>query len=165
MIQTLLIIKFIYPFILLTVFFALYRKQYRCMQAFYWRMTMQYSARRFYTLVLLILLIFLNWCSYETDHNLAVGLSAAMSASLMFSDVAERIMLSLHKYKRLWLTTLILAMVCYCIPYMNSMFIVLFTVSVASQFYPSERVLFLRSHPQYFTNRMSLLMMIRTYYY
>lgn len=38
MIHTLTIIRFLFPFLLLLAFFCLYKKPYRCMQSFMWRM-------------------------------------------------------------------------------------------------------------------------------
>ena len=47
----------------------------------------------------------------------------------------------LHERKRLWFCTVFVAMVCYAVPYMNSVFHLLFTLSMAAVFYPSEKVL------------------------
>lgn len=46
MIHTLTIIRFLFPFLLLLAFFCLYKKPYRCMQSFMWRMVVfgNYSA-------------------------------------------------------------------------------------------------------------------------
>lgn len=56
-------------------------------------------------------------------------------------------------------------MVCYALPYMNSMSLFLFTVSVAAVFYPSERVLLLKSYPEAINNQKDLLtLIIRNYY-
>lgn len=48
MIHTLTIIRFLFPFLLLLAFFCLYKKPYRCMQSFMWRMVVFDSARKFY---------------------------------------------------------------------------------------------------------------------
>ena len=47
MIHTLTIIRFLFPFLLLLAFFCLYKKPYRCMQSFMWRMVVFDSARKF----------------------------------------------------------------------------------------------------------------------
>lgn len=48
---------------------------------------------------------------------------------------------------------------------MNSMFLFLFTISVAAVFYPSERVLQLKNHPEAINNPKDLLaLIIRNYY-
>lgn len=141
MIQTLNIIKFLYSFILLTVFFCLYKKEYGFMKRFYWRMTISHSARKLFVIVLLSTLIFMNWCCYMTDPNYAVGFAATITVCIFFNRVADRVLHRLHERKLFLLLTFMLALVCYAIPYMNSIFHVLYTLGVASIFYPSEKVL------------------------
>ena len=62
MIHTLTIIRFLFPFLLLLAFFCLYKKPYRCMQSFMWRMVVFDSARKFYLSIMMLTLIFINWC-------------------------------------------------------------------------------------------------------
>lgn len=165
MIQTLYTIKLLFPFLLLAVFFCLYKKEYGFMKRFYYRSVMSYNARKFYSIVLLTTLIFLNWCSFETDHNYAVACAALMTIPFMFNKVADSILHRLHESLRLLVTTLILAMVCYTAPYLNSIFHVLFTVSVAALFYPSERVLAMKSLPKFMTNYLARLNIAIRFYY
>jgi len=165
MIQALYIVKFLSPFLLLALFFCLYKKDYGFMKRFYYRSVMSCNTRKFYRLVLLMMLIFLNWCSYMTDQNYAVGFAALMTIPFMFNKVADRILHRLHESLRLLATTLILAMVCYTAPYMNSIFHVLFTVCVASLFYPSERVLGMKSLPEFMTNYVARLNIAIKFYY
>lgn len=48
---------------------------------------------------------------------------------------------------------------------MNSMSLFLFAISVAAVFYPSERVLLLKSHPEAINNPKDMLaQIIRNYY-
>ena len=165
MIQILYTIKFLFPFLLMALFFCLYKKEYGFMKRFYYKIVMSYNARKFYCIVLLIMLIFLNWCSFETDQNYAVACAALMTIPFMFNKVADRILHRLHESLRLLVTTLILEMVCYAAPYLNSIFQVLFTVSVASLFYPSERVLAMKSLPEFTTNYIARLNVILKFYY
>lgn len=72
MIQTIQLIKFFYPFIILAVFFCLYKKEYSFNQRFYWCMTMYFNARRLFAFLTVGLLIFMNWCCYVTNPNYAV---------------------------------------------------------------------------------------------
>ena len=109
MIQILTLIRFAFPFLLLTAFFCLYR--------------------------------------------------------ILNRKIAESTFHLLHERKRLWFATLLLSMVCYTLPYMNSMFLFLFAVSVAVVFYPSKRVLQLKNHPEAINNPKDLLaLIIRNYY-
>ena len=149
----------------MALFFCLYKKEYGFMKRFYYKIVMSYNARKFYCIVLLTMLIFLNWCSFETDQNYAVACAALMTIPFMFNKVADRILHRLHESLRLLVTTLILAMVCYTAPYLNSIFQVLFTVSVASLFYPSERVLRIKNETNSICNPPGLLQrIIRNYY-
>lgn len=162
---TLYIVKLVFPFLLLALFFCLYKKEYGFMKRFYYKTVTSFNARKLYCIALFAVLIFLNWCSFETDHNNAVACAALMTIPFMFNKVADRVLHLLHESLTLLVTTLILAMVCYTIPYLNSIFHVLFTVSVASQFYPSERVLAMRSLPEFMTNYIARLNMAIKFYY
>ena len=141
MIHTLTFIRFLFPFLLLLAFFCLYKKEYRCMKSFMWRMVVFDSARKFYVSIMMLTLIFINWCCCMTDPNLAVGLSSILTRALLNRRIADGTLHILHKRKRFWFITLLIAMVCYATPYMNSVFQLFFLLSVAAVFYPSERVL------------------------
>lgn len=165
MILTLNIIKFLYSFILLTVFFCLYKKEYGFMKRFYWRMTISHSARKLFVIVLLSTLIFMNWCCYMTDPNYAVGFAATITVCLFFNRVADRVLHRLHERKLFLLLTFMLALVCYAIPYMNSIFHVLYTLGVASVFYPSEKVLRIKDDTDSIDNPLDLLRKILKNYF
>lgn len=141
MIHTLTIIRFLFPFLLLLAFFCLYKKPYRCMQSFMWGMVVFDSARKFYLSIMMLTLIFINWCCCMTEPNLAVGLSSILTLALLNRRIADSTLHILHERKRFWLITLLIAVVCYATPYMNSVFQLFFLLSVAAVFYPSERVL------------------------
>lgn len=165
MTQTIQLIKFLYPFIILALFFCLYKKEYSINKRFCWCMTMYFNARRLFTFLSVGLLIFMNWCCYVTNPNLAVGFAALMTCCLIPYRVADAVLHRLHERTRLWAFTLMLALICYSIPYMNSIFIVLYTLGVASVFYPSERVLRIRDEANSICNPLELLgRIIRNYY-
>ena len=115
-------------------------------------MTMTHSARKLFVIAVLASLILMNWCCYMTDPNWAVLLAAIMTGCLFSNKVADRVLNRLHERKRLWTLTLMLALVCYSIPYMNSIFHVLYTLGVASVFYPSERVLRIKNEANSISN-------------
>lgn len=165
MIQTIQLIKLFFPFILLAVFFCLYKKENSITKRFCWKMTLFYSARKLFIIVVLISLIFMNWCCYMTDPNWAVGFSAAITGCLLFYRVTDRVLHRLHESKRLWAITLMLCLVCYSIPYMNSLFHVLYTLGVASVFFPSERVLRMKDETDSICNPLELLQKILRSYY
>lgn len=111
------------------------------MQSFMWRMVVFDSARKFYLSIMMLTLIFINWCCCMTESNLAVGLSCILTLALLNRRIADSTLHLLHERKRLWLITLLVTMLCYATPYMNSVFQLFFLLSVAAVFYPSERVL------------------------
>lgn len=135
MIQILTFIRFAFPFLLLTAFFCLYRKEYGFMKRFMWKMAMFQSARNLYAYLVVLMLIFINWCCHVTAPNLSVVVSTLLTLVLLNRKIAESTFHLLHERKKLWFATLLLSMVCYALPYMNSMFLFLFTVSVAAVFY------------------------------
>ena len=165
MIQTIQLIKFCYPFILLAAFFCLYKKDNRITRKFCWRMTMTRSARKLFIIAVLTSLILMNWCCYMTDPNWAVLFAAIITGCLFSNKVADRILHRLHERKRFWTLTLMLALLCYSIPYMNSIFHVLYTLGVASVFYPSERALRIKDEANSISNPKELLQRIIHYYY
>ena len=75
MIQILTLIQFAFPFLLLTAFFCLYRKEYGFMKRFMWKLTMFQSARNLYAYLVVLMLIFINWCCHVTTPNLSVVVS------------------------------------------------------------------------------------------
>ena len=165
MTQTIQLIRFFHPFIILAVFFCLYKKENYVTKRLCWCMTMTFSARRLFIFVMLGSLILLNWCCCMTDPNLAVAFAAVMSGCLFSFRVADRVLHQLHENVRFWALTLMLALICYSIPYMNSIFHVLYTVAVASVFYPSERVLRMKDEANSIGNPKALLQRILHYYY
>ena len=58
---TLTIIRFIFPFLLLVAFFCLYKKEYKFMKTFMWKMVSLRNSKLFYVSMLTFLLIFINW--------------------------------------------------------------------------------------------------------
>lgn len=92
------------------------------MQSFMWRMVVFDSARKFYLSIMMLTLIFINWCCCMTESNLAVGLSCILTLALLNRRIADSTLHLLHERKRLWLITLLVTMLCYATPYMNSVF-------------------------------------------
>ena len=76
-----------------------------------------------------------------TDPNIAVALSSLITLILISRKIMVSALRLLHERKRLWFFTVFVAMVCYAIPYMNSVFHLFFTLSMAAVFYPSKKVL------------------------
>lgn len=79
MIQILTLIRFAFPFLLLTAFFCLYKKEYGFMKRFMWKMAMFQSARNLYAYLVVLMLIFINWCCHVTAPNLSVVASTLLT--------------------------------------------------------------------------------------
>lgn len=104
---------------------------------------------------MLISLILLNWCCFETDHNYAVIFSACMTLPFAFRRLAEAILLRLHEHKRFLFLTLMSSLILYTIPYMNSIFLVVYVASVAALFYPSGKLLGITNAPGFQCTKVS----------
>ena len=89
MIQILTLIQFAFPFLLLTAFFCLYRKEYGFMKQFMWKMAMFQSARNLYAYLVVLMLIFINWCCHVTAPNLSVVVSILLTLVLLNRKIAE----------------------------------------------------------------------------
>ena len=137
---TLTIIRFIFPFLLLVTFFCLYKKEYKFMKTFIWKMDSLRNSKHFYVSMVTFLLIFINWCCCMTDPNIAVTLSSPITLILISRKIMVSPLRLLHARQRLWLFTVFVAMVCYAIPYMNSVFHLFFTLCMVAVFFPSEKV-------------------------
>lgn len=89
MIQILTLIRFAFPFLLLIAFFCLYRKEYGFMKRFMWKMAMFQSARNLYAYLVVMMLIFINWCCHVTAPNLSVVVSTLLTLVLLNKKIAE----------------------------------------------------------------------------
>ena len=165
MIQILTLVRFVFPFLLLTAFFCLYKKKYGFMKRFMWMMAMYHSARKLYAYLVVLILIFIEWCCYATEPNVSVVVSTLLTLLLLNKKIAGSALHLLHERKRLWFVTLMLSMICYAIPYMNSMSLFLFTISVAAIFYPSGKVLRVKSLPEIDDDSKELLAWVTKNYY
>lgn len=108
MIQILTLIRFAFPFLLLTAFFCLYRKEYGFMKRLMWKMAMFQSARNLYAYLVVLMLIFINWCCHVTAPNLSVVVSTLLTLVLLNRKIVESTFHLLHERKRLWFATLAL---------------------------------------------------------
>lgn len=102
MIQILTLIRFAFPFLLLTAFFCLYKKEYGFMKRFMWKMAMFQSTRNLYAYLVVLMLIFINWCCHVTAPNLSVVVSTLLTLVLLNRKIAESTFHLLHERKRLW---------------------------------------------------------------
>ena len=76
-----------------------------------------------------------------TDQNYAVGLSVMMIVLCFSYRVSDYVLSRLKANKVQFFATMVLGMICFAIPYLNSLFHVFYTIGIASVFYPSARLL------------------------
>lgn len=141
MIEILNVIKFIFPFASLLLFFMLYRTEGTRMLKFYVRMLAYQPNRNFYTKILFLVLLTFNWCCYMSDPNLATLVAAAFLYPLMSFKLSDTILHRLHENKISFLTTLTVSMVCYAVPDLYAVSVFLFVLALAAQFYPTRKAI------------------------
>ena len=127
------------PLLLLLVSLFLYKKDYACMQRFYYAMLAFPSARKFYTWVLLIFLLCFHFV-YTTGHPFEhlTLLSAFASISLYSEKWSAYIMFKLHDNKKRFFRLSFFAIVLAAIPHCYAMAVTLAFFLVEAAFYPSR---------------------------
>lgn len=162
---TLLLMSYMLPAFLGLAHAILYRKEYKWLKRFYWRMTMLQSARKLYCIVLFAILVFLNWLFYMTMPNYAVAISAFMTFPFMFYRIADGVLHRLHEDIPLNLVLLMLVLIGILVIYIHSIIFVVFIVFVASRFYPSEAILIMTTLDNFPRSRNIQDHVISQYYY
>ena len=144
MLTVLNILRFVFPFVCLGMFFIYYRSDSKCMRKFYCRMALTVNGTRFYGLLVYSVLLFFSWCSHMCSPNIYTLLTGAFVFPLVFYRWSNCVLRTLHDHKRLFYFGFLVAIVTYTIPAMNSIAVSLFVLTLASAFYPSLKVLHLR---------------------
>ena len=103
MLQILTLIRFAFPFLLLTAFFCLYRKEYGFMKRFMWKMAMFQSARNLYAYLVVLMLIFINWCCHAV-------LSLEIEAFFLFCNYSH-----IWICRRVFITTIDACIIAECL--------------------------------------------------
>ena len=141
MIEILNVIKFIFPFAALLLFFMLYRTNGKRMINFCVGMLVFKQNRNFYTKILFLVLLNFNWCCYMTDPNLATLVAASFLYPLMSFRLSDVVLNRLHENKISFFITLLVSMVCYAVPDLYAVSVFLFVLALAAQFYPTRAAL------------------------
>lgn len=158
--------KYLFPFILGMISLLLYRKQYRFMRKFYWRMTHYWKARRFFVLVIYSLLLLYNYTCYVADGNrLGIIVSGAFILPLLFFRMADRWLHRLREYAGQLLMLVFLAVVIALTGDMAVAAVTVLAICVTAMFYPSEHILRLCSDPEYYKDARLTMGNIAEHYY
>ena len=144
MLSVLNILRFVFPFVCLGLFFLLYQSKGKRMRRFYCTMALTLNGTRFFTLMVYAVLLFFSWCNHVCSPNLFTLLTGAFVFPLVFYRWSNCVLRTLHDHKRLFYFGLLAATVCYAVPAMNNIAVTLFVLTLASAFYPSLKVMELR---------------------
>ena len=143
MLSVLNILRFVFPFVFLGLFFLLYQSKGKRMRRFYCTMALTLNGTPFFTQMVYAVLLFFSWCSHVCSPNLFTLLTGAFVFPLVFYRWSNCVLRTLHDHK-LFYFGLLAATVCYAVPAMNSIAVTLFVLTLASTFYPSLKVMELR---------------------
>lgn len=141
MVEILNVIKFIFPFAALLLFFMLYRTNGKRMLKFCVGMLMFKQNRNFYTKILVLVLLNFNWCCYVSAPNLVTLVAAAFLFPLMSFKLSDVVLHRLHENKISFFITLLVSMACYAVPDLYAVSVFLFVLALAAQFYPTREAL------------------------
>lgn len=160
------IYKYLFPFVLGMLSLLLYRKQYRFMRKFYWRMTLYWKARKFYILVIYAHLLLYSYTFYVADGiSIGIALSSVFMLPLVFFRMADKWLHRLHEYAGKLLLLVFLAVVIAPASGMVIALVTMLTVGVTAMFYPSEHILRLCSDPKYYKDiRLTMGNIVEHYY-
>lgn len=142
------IISLIYPILILLIAGCCYKKEGKRMQSFYIRMTYQDLARRFYVLmVMLVLIAFLYIHSRSTVNVVETFIPFLLTALLIRHKLSEEIFYLLKRRRMMIAFTLVTLLAAFT----SGMFATAVTCAIylmASIFYPSRKVRDMVTGPQ-----------------
>ena len=154
MIELLNVVRFLFPFIALFLFFLLYRTSGKQMMNFYRIMVFSDNGTKFFAMCLYLVILFFNWSCYMCDPSIATLITGAFVFPLGIYRLADTILHRLHENKLSFILTLIVATVCYAVPSLNCAAVSLLLLALAAMFYPSKQVLQLKK--RFFLHRASV---------
>lgn len=158
------IIKFIFPYMLVSLSYFFYKKYSRRMCKFYWLMTMTKNAPKLYVIILFAMMLFFNWCCYYTHLDLGTVLGCLMFVPFVSFRLSDKILHTLHENNRVLYFTLFLAVILCAEISMYPLGVMLLMVAVASYFYPSIKVISLVSEMSPRHHETEGYFMLRKYY-
>lgn len=142
------IISLIYPILFLLIAGCCYKKEGKHMQSFYIRMTYHDLARRFYVLmVMLVLIVFLYIHSRSTGNVMETFIPLLLTVLLIRHRLSEEIFYLLKK-RRLMIAFTSLTLLAAITPGMFATSVTCSIYLMASIFYPSRKVRDMVEGPQ-----------------
>lgn len=138
MIELLNVVRFIFPFIALLLFFLLYRTSGNRMMKFYRIMVFRENGTKFFAMCLYLVLLFFNWCCYMCEPTLATLITGAFVFPLGIYRLSDIILHRLHENRVSFYITLLVVIICYAVPALNCAAVSMFLLALAAMFYPSR---------------------------
>ena len=140
--MTSLLLQFVFIALLVILPMALYRSRRSFMTVFYRAMTDNAQARKFYTQVLVVLLLLFHYV-YTTGHPGQFGtvLSTIVSAMLFSSRRTERWLRKLLDCPRAFVFCGIIALAICAVPQLFTLSVTISYILLAALFYPSGKIL------------------------
>lgn len=140
-----------YPAILTMLSMYCYRRDSPRMQKFYRRMALSMSARKLYVLAMLLLSLSFNFCYLQSfGADIALGISSVICFAMFSFRISEKGFYRLHS--RSGIALMFVAMLaCVIKPDIWPLSMNLFIFTIASMFYPSERLVRQLHSPETFS--------------
>lgn len=140
-----------YPAIVTILSMFFYRRDSPKMQKFYRRMTFSLSARKLFVSLVMLLMLSFNFCYLQSyGVNWSLGIGTVLCLSMFSFRITERSLFWLQT--RLGIGLAFIAMlICVVEPEMWPLSMNLYIFSIASVFYPSEKLMRQLKSPEIFS--------------
>ena len=158
-------IHILVPVLVLLLSLFSYKADGKRMTKFYVRMTCRQCWRRFYTLILLLILLIFHFNYVNMAQSVYDLAPSSVAFIFLFSHrFTERIICYLQNRRTLFISAII-AMVCLFIPFFFSTAVTIGVLLFGAIFYPSRKVRERISFPNYHKKIMEQPREIRYFYY
>ena len=158
-------IHILLPVLVLLLSLFCYKADGKRMTKFYVHMACRHSWRKFYTLMLLLILLLFHFNYVNIAQSVYDLAPSSVAFIFLFSHrFTERIIYYLHSGRELFLSATI-AIVCLFVPFFFSTAVTLEILLFGAIFYPSRKVRERISCPDYHKEIMEQPREIRHYYY
>lgn len=142
------ILFFLFPLLLIIVPLICYKNNHTFMQRFYIRMTYSYHCRKFYSLIILMLLIMYHYIAHQI-MPMEFGIMGSSVFILLFFrfKYANRILRLLNDKQLFCFIAMIAALVFLFVPHLFTLSATIGILLLAALFYPSSHVLYKAKMP------------------
>lgn len=143
------IILLIIPVLIAVLASCLYQNKSRRMLRFYDRMITFESFRKFYTLVLLLVLLLVNYAQHQLyPTNWIVLVSSGLSLVLFNYKWSDKLLRCLKDRPKIFHIVATLNIIVMFVPYLNTITLPIACILMAAIFYPSTQILNWTNNPE-----------------